>query len=213
MTNYRTGDQVLLELPATVLTALDGLVRVRFGDVEYEADPASLTMLKRSIHVGDEVEHEGRDGVIAQTLEHGVFLVRFPGATGADAYRVASDGELRHADKTAESPVEHAPAAVAATEEAPAPAPAPIVAAPKPAGDDEPLELTDEIPAKAPTAEHSPERIAGMATSLSSVLGQGGARRSPLNLEALGTTETVKDVRAPRGEMVLDDEMRLKSDD
>lgn len=193
MHNYRSGDEVNIELRALVTRVTGDVVRVRFGDTEYDADPSSLEMVTRSIHAGDEVKHGDRNGAIAQMLEENVFLVRYDGATGADAYGVVARGELAHAD----NPVSAAPS----------PAPAPAPASEAQSTHREPLELT--TPAPAPATAPAPTRTGGsiddMAASLASVTGRQ-VRRQPLDLESIGTTETLPGVH---GEMTLGDDMRL----
>lgn len=216
MHNYRTGDQVLLEIPAVVVRAMEGFVRVRFGDIEYDAEPTNLMMIKRSIHVGDEVVHEGREGVVAQTLEDDVFLVRFPGAAGAEAYRVAGVKELEHSDGNGARGEHQEPLEL--THELPAAAPessAPVAAVePGPAATTPTAGPSAETQEEAPAVEEpsrAPAGISEMASSLSGLLGRTGQRRQPIDLESLGTTETVRDVReSGSGEMVLGDDMRLK---
>ena len=202
MHNYRAGDEVTIQLSALVTRVTGDVIRVRFGDTEYDADPATLEMVARSMHVGDDVKHGDRDGVIAQMLEEGVFLVRFPGATGAEAYGVASRGELKHPE---DATMSEAPARPETAPQTTAPA-----ASPEAQADDaqEPLELTDPAPEGAKetaTAPRTAASIGDMAASLSSVSNRQ-PRRQPLDLESIGTTETVPGVR---GEMTLGDDMRL----
>lgn len=189
MNNFRSGDEVLLEIPAVVVGAAGNLVRVRFNDIEYDAEIGSLIMTKRSIHVGDKVKNGSRSGEVVQTLEDGVFLLRYDGASGADAYGVAAAGVLVHADAEQES--------------APAPAPAPTVPAPAAA--------TEDASARTPSPTPS-GAVRDMAASLTGAISRAPARRAAVDLESLGTTETVRGVGA-RGEMVLGDDLRLQNGD
>lgn len=219
MTTYRSGDQVEFTTPATVVVAKDGSIRISFAGNEYDADPSSLTMVRRSIHLNDPVVHAGRDAVVTQSLEDGVFLVRYEGAKGADAYGIAPAGSLRHADDDAKAEVRDAPQAEAsAAPEAPVattPAPAPVKvdkpAAPPPAAERtapveanahaEPLEL--DTPIDYGDNDGTP--------SLSGMITRHAPRRAPLDLESMGHTETVPNVTQTGGEMVLGDDMRLQN--
>ena len=207
MHNFRSGDEVAVELRALVTRVSGDSVRVRFGDTEYDATPADLKMLKRSMHVKDQVVHNGREGAIVQSLEEGVFLVRIDGATGADAYAVAGRGELVHADEGR---------GVASAEQGQAAAET---------GADDALELTQPLAPAAPGGPQPEEAradegqapeaasakggaIGDMAASLTSMT-RSAQRRQPLDLEGIGTTETVAGVRETRGEMTLGDDMKL----
>lgn len=142
MSDYRNGDQVLFETAAVVLDAGPNGVTIRFGDTELRADPEMLTMVKRSIHVRDNVRHNDDSAIVTQTLEEGVFLIRVMGETGPAAYRVASAEDLKH-DNTSK------PSASVAV---PAPA-APAPAAPAPAA---PVQISAPAPAPAPEAAPIP---------------------------------------------------------
>ena len=98
MHKYRTGDEVMFAIRATVVEGGEGSARIRFGNIEYKAEDSALTITRRSIHQNDGVKHEGRDATVSQALEDGVFLVRYKGETGASAYAVVPNGALRHAD-------------------------------------------------------------------------------------------------------------------
>ena len=239
MHKYRKGDEVLFEIPAVVIQATEGLIRVRFGDVEYDADPTALVMMKRSFHVADEVQHGDRHGVVTQTLEDGIFLVRFHNAAGADAYKVLTREDLRHAD--ADAPAQSSAAPSTAPQVQPVSAPqradasltevatqvAPIVAPTVPVAERE-TQAAETTPPQAPGSseaydEESEEdegsgvapseapKQAGineMAYSLSGMLARTAPRRKPVDLEALGTTETVRE----SGEMILGEDMRIDDD-
>lgn len=209
MHNFRSGDEVTIDVQALVTRVSGDVVRIRFGDTEFDATPSDLKMIKRSMHVTDEVVRDGREGSIVQSLEEGVFLVRYHGATGADAYGVASRDELVHAGEDGIS-------GTSARSAAPTPAPAPAAAA-----SEGTLELTNPLPdedassapkaADATPADGAPKAagsIGEMAASLSN-MSRTGQRRPPLDLESMGTTETVPGVRETRNEMTLGDDMRL----
>lgn len=142
MTGYRVGDKVLFETAAIVVDAGTNGVTIRFGDTELRASVDALTMVKRSVHVGDHVRHQDESAIVSQTLEEGVFLIRVLGRTGADAYRVAPAGDLRHEDAAKPVPV----AAPIAAE--------PAVQAPEPVA--EPATVVAEIPEVQPASEPAP---------------------------------------------------------
>lgn len=218
MNNYRTGDEVLFEIPATVIENLGGgHVRVRFGEIQFDADQGSLIMMKRSFHVGDEVVHAGKNGVIGQKLEDTVYLVRFEEGVGAGAWSIAGSADLLHAEVESSPKTVTAAAPVA---ESLVPASLPEIHEPASKGDadrhdDEPLELTQEVaPAVSPTLDidididieidepTAPERaiterpgVSDMASALSGAMINRAARRHGLDLERLGTTETVGPVQ------------------
>lgn len=223
MTTYRTGDQVEFTTPATVVVAGDGSIRISFAGKEYDAEPSSLTMVRRSIHLKDPVIHAGRDAVVAQSLEDGVFLVRYEGAQGADAYGIAPAGSLRHADDAEKAEGRDAPQAEAAA----APT-APVTPAPSPVKADEsvaePASQPTAAPAAAETHAHAepleldtpidygdtPHAAAAGTPSLSGMITRNPPRRAPVDLESMGRTETVPNVAQPGGEMLLGDDMRLQ---
>lgn len=241
MHKYRKGDEVLFEIPAVVIQATEGLIRVRFGDVEYDADPTALVMMKRSFHVADEVQHGDRHGVVTQTLEDGIFLVRFHNAAGTDAYKVLTREDLRHADGDAPAQSSVAPVTAPQPQVQPVSTPviadasltevasqvAPVIAPTVPVAE-RATQATETTPPQAPSSseaynEESEEdetssvapseapKQAGineMAYSLSGMLARTAPRRKPVDLEALGTTETVRE----SGEMILGEDMRIDDD-
>lgn len=100
MIEYRNGDEVLFETAATVVdTGPDGIT-IRFGDTMLVASEETLTMVRRSVHVGDYVMHGEDRAIVAQTLEEGVHLIRVTGRSGPEAYRVVHAVQLRHAPAT-----------------------------------------------------------------------------------------------------------------
>lgn len=105
MIEYRNGDEVLFETPAIVVdTGPDGIT-VKFGDTMLIAPADNLSMVRRSVHVGDFVMHGDDKAIASQTLEEGVFLIRMMGKTGPEAYRAVHAEQLRHAPPPPPTPV------------------------------------------------------------------------------------------------------------
>lgn len=211
---YRNGDQVIVEFDAIVVRT-EGEDRVRISVAGHEIDTTAsmLQMVRRSVHQDDEVVHDGARAKVIQQLESNVFLLNVRGAVGADAYRVAGFDEIRHYEPSQE----RAPAATSApavSEPAPASASTATVspaAAPAPEAPAAPAAApTQTAPAETDTGSSLRGGIGAMADSLTSLVRRDKAERRPtVDLESMGTTETVPTVGAARSELLLGDEERI----
>lgn len=96
MEYYRAGDEVMFETVAIVLSSEGGIVRIRTGDMEFDATHNNVFMIRKSFHKDDNVTYQGRKAVIEQLLSEGAYLIKIAGLIGAQAYKVVEMGDIVH---------------------------------------------------------------------------------------------------------------------